>query len=94
MSARGKAAAAKQQAVARRVAEVRRTTRETDILARIDLDGTGRSDIQTGIGFLDHMLDQLARHGLFDLKVQASQQQDKIWKCICEELKWEYIPSI
>jgi len=54
-----------------RVAEVRRTTRETDITARIDLDGTGRYDIQTGIGFLDHMLEQLARHGLFDLTVRA-----------------------
>ncbi len=65
------AAQGKRGAVARRVAEVRRTTRETDITARIDLDGTGQSDIQTGIGFLDHMLDQLARHGLFDLKVHA-----------------------
>ena len=67
----GRSPRGKQAAIARRVAEVRRTTRETDILARIDLDGTGKSDIQTGIGFLDHMLDQLARHGLFDLTVHA-----------------------
>lgn len=57
--------------VGRRVAEVRRTTRETDISVRIDLDGTGQYDVQTGIGFLDHMLEQLARHGLFDLHVRA-----------------------
>ena len=71
LAAQGKRGAAGRDTVARRVAEVRRTTRETDITARIDLDGTGRSDIQTGIGFLDHMLDQLARHGLFDLTVHA-----------------------
>jgi imidazoleglycerol-phosphate dehydratase len=54
-----------------RTAEIRRTTKETDLLVRIDLDGTGASDVKTGIGFFDHMLDAFARHGLFDLTVQA-----------------------
>jgi imidazoleglycerol-phosphate dehydratase len=53
----------------RRRATVERKTRETRIAATIDLDGNGASDIATGIGFLDHMLDQLARHSLIDLKV-------------------------
>ncbi len=55
-----------------RLAEIRRQTRETDIAVELNLDGTGTSDIATGIGFLDHMLDQLSRHGLFDLKVRAT----------------------
>ncbi len=55
-----------------RRATVRRQTRETDIAVELFLDGTGKSEIATGIGFLDHMLDQLARHGLFDLKVRAA----------------------
>jgi imidazoleglycerol-phosphate dehydratase len=54
-----------------RVAEVERNTRETRIRARVDLDGTGRGDIHTGIGFLDHMLDQLARHSLIDIELKA-----------------------
>ena len=54
-----------------RTAEVRRDTSETKIRVRIDLDGTGRARIATGIGFFDHMLDQIARHGLIDLEVQA-----------------------
>lgn len=54
-----------------RRASVERTTRETRIAVTVDLDGTGRSDIATGIGFLDHMLEQLARHGLLDLTVRA-----------------------
>ena len=55
-----------------RVAEKRRTTRETDVQAKIDLDGRGASKIGTGIGFLDHMLDLFARHGLFDLEVNCA----------------------
>jgi imidazoleglycerol-phosphate dehydratase len=56
---------------ANRIAEVRRDTLETQIRVRIDLDGTGVSSLSTGIGFFDHMLDQVARHGLFDLEVDA-----------------------
>lgn len=54
-----------------RVGEKRRTTRETDVRVKIDLDGKGLSKIATGIGFLDHMLELLARHGLFDLEVEC-----------------------
>lgn len=54
-----------------RRAEVVRTTRETDVRIALDLDGRGRGDIETGVPFLDHMLAQVARHGLFDLEVRA-----------------------
>ena len=54
-----------------RCAEVRRDTHETKIRVRVDLDGSGRSQLATGIGFFDHMLDQIARHGLIDLEVEA-----------------------
>ncbi len=54
-----------------RTGRITRKTRETEIELEIDLDGTGRAEIDTGIGFLDHMLDQIARHGLFDLGVRA-----------------------
>jgi imidazoleglycerol-phosphate dehydratase / histidinol-phosphatase len=57
--------------LAQRSAEVRRTTHETDILVRLNLDGTGQYDNQTGLGFFDHMLDQLARHSGADLAVQV-----------------------
>lgn len=54
-----------------RVGTCRRTTKETEISVTVNLDGTGRNEIHTGIGFFDHMLDGFARHGLFDLKVRA-----------------------
>ena len=50
---------------------VKRTTKETDVEVAVDLDGTGASTIATGIGFLDHMLDLLARHSRIDLAVKA-----------------------
>ncbi|MEM6487558.1 MAG: imidazoleglycerol-phosphate dehydratase HisB, partial [Pseudomonadota bacterium] len=54
-----------------RVGEKERRTKETSVSVRLDLDGTGAADCATGIGFLDHMLDQLGRHGLIDLTVRA-----------------------
>ena len=54
-----------------RAASVQRNTKETQISASVELDGTGTYDIQTGIGFLDHMLEQLSRHSLIDLTVRA-----------------------
>ncbi len=55
-----------------RSAEIVRKTRETDIRLRLDLDGSGRSTVATGVGFLDHMLELFARHGLFDLEVACT----------------------
>lgn len=54
-----------------RSATVTRNTKETRVEAVLDLDGTGEADITTGVPFLDHMLDQVARHGLVDLKIRA-----------------------
>jgi imidazoleglycerol-phosphate dehydratase len=55
-----------------RTAKITRKTNETDIVVSVNLDGTGSHDMATGIGFLDHMLDQLARHSLIDITVQAT----------------------
>jgi imidazoleglycerol-phosphate dehydratase len=57
--------------MAPRTAHIRRETRETRVEVALNLDGSGRGDIATGIGFLDHMLDSLARHARFDLTVRA-----------------------
>ncbi len=54
-----------------RSADVRRDTKETRIRVRLDLDGRGDAKLATGIGFFDHMLDQIARHGLIDLEIEA-----------------------
>ncbi|MGA8784541.1 MAG: imidazoleglycerol-phosphate dehydratase, partial [Polaromonas sp.] len=54
-----------------RTAEVSRNTAETKITVKLNLDGTGQAKLSTGIGFFDHMLDQIARHGLIDLDIHA-----------------------
>lgn len=54
-----------------RIAQVERSTKETQIFVRLNLDGTGKADIDTGVGFFNHMLDGFARHGLFDLEVKV-----------------------
>ena len=54
-----------------RIANIIRTTKETDINLTLNLDGTGKTNIHTGVGFFDHMLDGFARHGLFDLDLQV-----------------------
>ena len=54
-----------------RTATITRTTKETDIAMTLSLDGSGKSEISTGIGFFDHMLDGFTRHGLFDMKLSV-----------------------
>lgn len=54
-----------------RTAEISRNTLETRIRVKLDLDGTGKSQLATGVGFFDHMLDQIARHGMIDLAIEA-----------------------
>jgi imidazoleglycerol-phosphate dehydratase len=61
-----------EQAGEARRARVARATRETDVTVELALDGSGRCEAHTGVPFLDHMLDQIARHGLFDLTVRAT----------------------
>ena len=55
-----------------RTAEYKRDTKETSISVDINIDGTGKYDIKTGIGFLDHMLEQLSKHSLIDMKIKAN----------------------
>ena len=55
-----------------RKAKLQRTTKETDIALRLNLDGKGRANISTGIRFFDHMLEQIARHGGLDLELKAT----------------------
>src|SRR5690349_20501098 len=54
-----------------RIAEIHRVTAETTIDLRLDMDGSGRSELETGVGFLDHMLTHIARHGIVDLSVRC-----------------------
>lgn len=55
-----------------RIAEVSRNTAETRVAVRVNLDGTGKASLNSGIGFLDHMLDQIARHGLIDMDIECA----------------------
>jgi imidazoleglycerol-phosphate dehydratase len=61
----------KNDVAAARIARVERRTKETTIAVTVDLDGTGKAELATGVPFLDHMLDQVARHGMLDLTVRA-----------------------
>ena len=72
-------AAGKRGTVMERIATVTRNTRETQITLTLNLDGSGKTDLHTGIGFFDHMLDGFARHGLFDLQLQC--QGDLVVDC-------------
>ncbi len=58
--------------MAPRTATIHRVTKETDVLVELNIDGTGKADIATGIGFYDHMLHHVAHHGLFDLTIKAT----------------------
>ena len=55
-----------------RIARIERTTKESSVVVEVDLDGTGRADVETGVGFYDHMLSSLAKHSLIDLAVRAT----------------------
>jgi len=60
-----------------RIGSIRRETKETKVVVEVNLDGAGRSEIATSIGMLDHLLEQLPRHGLFDITLQASGDIDR-----------------
>jgi len=62
----------KDRSAVHRVGKVDRKTRETDISLKLDLDGSGKAEVSTGLGFFDHMLELMAGHGLFDLEVKAA----------------------
>ena len=57
--------------MSKRIVELTRTTKETDIICRLNLDGNGIADVETGIGFFDHMLTTLAKHARFDLRLSC-----------------------
>ena len=57
--------------MSKRIAKIQRDTKETQIFCEVNIDGIGKSDVETGIGFLDHMLDSFSRHSLIDLKLNA-----------------------
>jgi imidazoleglycerol-phosphate dehydratase / histidinol-phosphatase len=69
-----------------RISSVERKTKETDISLELNIDGTGKSNISTGIEFFDHMLDQLARHGSFDLMIKASGDKGVDYHHIIEDM--------
>ena len=70
----------------KRRAEITRKTRETDITLTLDLDGSGKYEVATGIGMLDHLLESLARHALFDLNVQAKGDIDRDTHHLLEDI--------
>ena len=71
-----------------RKAKVERNTKETQISVELNLDGTGKYENETGIGFLDHMLDQLSRHSLIDLKVKAKGDLHIDFHHTTEDIGW------
>ena len=70
----------------KRRAEITRKTRETDVTLTLDLDGSGKYEVATGIGMLDHLLESLARHALFDLNVQAKGDIDRDTHHLLEDI--------
>ena len=72
--------------MAERTAEIKRKTKETDITLSLSLDGDGRFDVSTGIGMLDHMIEQLAKHGRFDLRLQATGDIDRDTHHLAEDV--------